>query len=412
MNLLSHKRIVLGVCGGIAAYKSAELVRLLRGAGAEVRVIMTAGAKEFVTAKTFQALSGGPVWSDWSDDKSAMDHVELARWADRILVAPATAETLARLAHGRADDLLAAVCLASTAPLAVAPAMNQAMWNHVATRDNVDLLQRRGVLILGPAVGEQACGDIGPGRMLEASDLVQGLSDSFATGRLAGVRVLVTAGPTREAVDPVRYLSNRSSGKMGYAVAQAARAAGADVTLVSGPVALAAPDGVQRVSVESAQNMLEAVLDCVGAGCDMFISAAAVADYRPADAAAHKIKKQANTRTLSLEPTTDILMTVAALQERPFCVGFAAETEELEAHAQKKRLRKGVDMIAANRVGANLGFETDDNELFLVWEGGSLWLARDRKARLAVQLIEQIADLYSRGAASQDPVEFHAKHSA
>jgi len=402
----------LGVAGGIAAYKSAELVRQLRAAGAEVRVVMTASAQEFVTAKTFRALSSQPVWSGWSDDRSAMDHIELARWADLILVAPATADILARLAQGRADDLLAAVCLASCAPLAVAPAMNRGMWNHAATRDNIAVLDRRGVRILGPAMGEQACGDVGPGRMLEPAALVQAVSDSFATGRLAGVRVVVSAGPTREAVDPVRYLGNRSSGKMGYAIAAAAREAGAVVRLVSGPVALPVPAGVERISVESAQDMLEAVLNCVGAGCDLFISAAAVADYRPVDKAAHKIKKQVGAITLSLEPTTDILTTVAALQDRPFCVGFAAETDELEAHAQKKRLLKGVEMIAANRVGVNLGFEADDNELFLVWEGGSRWLARDRKTRLARDLIAQIAELYSRGSAKQSQSESHAKHSA
>ncbi len=412
MNLLSNKRILLGVCGGIAAYKSADLVRQLRAAGAQVRVVMTAVAKEFVTEKTFQALSGDRVWSGWSDDRSAMDHIDLARWPDRILVAPATADTLARLAHGRADDLLTAICLASSAPLAVAPAMNQAMWNHMATRDNVETLVRRGVRILGPASGEQACGDVGSGRMVEPAALVQAMADSFATGLLAGVRVLVTAGPTREAIDPVRYMGNRSSGKMGYAVAQAARDAGADVRLVSGPVTLAAPAGVPRVSVESAQEMLEAVLEHVAAGCDIFISTAAVADYRPAAMAPQKIKKQAATKTLDLEPTTDILRTVAAMDTRPFCVGFAAETEEVETYAQKKRLLKGVELIAANRVGVNLAFESDDNELFLVWEGGSCWLERDTKTRLAVRLIEVIAGQYPRTSAGQNPTECHAKYSA
>ncbi|MDT8386075.1 MAG: bifunctional phosphopantothenoylcysteine decarboxylase/phosphopantothenate--cysteine ligase CoaBC [Thiogranum sp.] len=412
MNLLSNKRILLGVCGGIAAYKSADLLRQLRAAGAQVRVVMTAAAKEFVTEKTFQALSGERVWSGWSDDRSAMDHIDLARWADRILIAPATADTLARLAHGRADDLLTAICLASSAPLAVAPAMNQAMWNHMATRDNVDALVGRGVHMLGPASGEQACGDVGAGRMMEPADLVQALADSFATGLLTGVRVLVTAGPTREAIDPVRYLGNRSSGKMGYAVAQAAREAGADVHLVSGPVQLAAPAGVPRVSVESAQEMLEAVLARLAAGCDIFISTAAVADYRPAAMAPQKIKKQAGTKTLDLEPTTDILMTVAAMDARPFCVGFAAETEEVEAYAQEKRLLKGVELIAANRVGVNLAFETDDNELFLVWEGGSCWLERDIKTRLAARLIEVIAEQYFRTTGGKNSAEYHAKHSA
>ncbi|MCO6413675.1 MAG: bifunctional phosphopantothenoylcysteine decarboxylase/phosphopantothenate--cysteine ligase CoaBC [Thiogranum sp.] len=412
MNLLSDKRILLGVSGGIAAYKSAELVRQLRAAGAVVRVVMTRAATEFVTARTFQALSGQPVWSDWSDDRTSMDHIELARWADRLLIAPATADTLARLAHGRADDLLGAICLASTAPLCVAPAMNQGMWRHAATRDNVRYLQERGVAILGPAEGAQACGDNGPGRMLEPEALVRALSDSFSSGALAGVSVVLTAGPTREAVDPVRYISNRSSGKMGYAIAAAARDAGARVELISGPTALDAPVGVHLTRVESAGDMLAAVLDRVEAGCQLFISAAAVADYRPARPAAQKLKKQAQQWSLPLEPVADILATVSALPRRPFCVGFAAETEDVEQHAQKKRLLKGVELIAANRVGRNLGFDTDDNELLLVWEGGSRLLARDSKTRLARLLIEQIATLYSSQPCLRISTENDAKHSA
>ena len=411
MNYLAQKRILLGVSGGIAAYKSAELVRRLRAEGALVRVVMTAAAAEFVTARTFQALSGEPVWCDWSDDRTGMDHIELARWADRILVAPATADTLARLAQGRADDLLAAVCLASDVPLLVAPAMNQAMWRHPATRDNVERLAERGVQVCGPAQGEQACGDVGPGRMLEPQELVELVSCSFTSGLLAGLKVLITAGPTREAIDPVRFLSNCSSGKMGYAIAMAAREAGASVELVSGPVVLETPAGVKRTLVESAQEMLDAVLARVS-GCDLFIATAAVADYRPANPVGKKIKKQASDWSLQLEPVTDILATVAALENRPFCVGFAAETEQLEKYAQKKRMSKGVEVIAANRVGDGQGFESDDNELLLVWEGGKHLLARDTKTRLAQQLIEQIASLYSRQSTKQTVSEHHAKHSA
>ncbi len=411
MNLLAEKRILLGVSGGIAAYKSAELVRRLRAAGAMVRVVMTSAATGFVSARTFQALSGEIVRCGWSDDQSGMDHIELARWAERILIAPASADTLARLAQGRADDLLAAICLASRAPLLVAPAMNQAMWRHAATRDNVQRLLERGVQVCGPDTGEQACGDVGPGRMLEPQILQQVLSDSFANGRLAGLKVVVTAGPTREAVDPVRFLGNRSSGKMGYAVARAAREAGASVALVSGPVALEAPTGIQRVMVESAQEMLEAVLARIE-GCDIFIATAAVADYRPVAPEPQKIKKQASDWSLQLEPVPDILAMVAALEKRPWCVGFAAETEHLEQNARKKRMHKGVEMIAANQVGGELGFESDNNELLLVWEGGERQLPVADKNLLADQLVEQVADLYADQNTAHEPLENHAKHSA
>ena len=411
MNTLFDKRILLGVSGGIAAYKSAELVRRLRVDGARVRVVMTASAAEFITARTFQALTGEVVFSDWSDDGTGMEHIELARWADRILIAPATADSLARLAQGRADDLLAAVCLASEAPVMVAPAMNQAMWRHAATQDNVELLRRRGVQICGPAEGEQACGDVGPGRMLEPQELLQALSDSFSNTRMAGLKVLITAGPTREPIDPVRFISNRSSGKMGYAIARAAREAGASTELVSGPVSLDVPPGVGRVMVETGQQMLDAVLQRVG-DCDIFIATAAVADYRPAKSASQKIKKQAIDTSLQLKPVADILATVAALEQRPFCVGFAAETGQLEQYAQKKRLGKGVELIAANRVGNGRGFERDDNELLLVWEGGSCWLPEDSKTHLAQKLIEKIVSLYSRQSNKQTSSEQHAKHSA
>jgi phosphopantothenoylcysteine decarboxylase/phosphopantothenate--cysteine ligase len=410
MNFLSGKHILVGVCGGIAAYKSAELVRQLRGAGAKVRVVMTATAGDFVGARTFQALTGEPVWQGWSDDRSGMDHIELARWADRVLIAPATADLLARLAQGRTDDLLAAVCLATRAPLLAAPAMNQAMWRHPATQANAALLRGRGVQLCGPEAGEQACGEVGPGRMQEPSRLIAALSGSFGSGLLAGLRVLVTAGPTREALDPVRFLSNRSSGKMGYAVAAAAREAGAAVTLISGPVSLDAPAGVALVRVESAQDMLDAVMVHAGE-CDIFVAAAAVADYRPAQIAPHKLKKQAAELTLTLEPAPDILATVAALRPQPFCVGFAAETQDLSRHARMKRLGKGVAMIAANLVGPGLGFDADDNSLLLVWEGGELQLGKDTKYRLAVQLIEHIAARYQASVHHSDP-ESHAKHSA
>lgn len=410
MDFLSGKHILVGVCGGIAAYKSAELVRLLRGAGARVRVVMTATAGEFVGARTFQGLSGEPVWQGWSDDRSGMDHIDLARWADRVLIAPATADMLARLAQGRADDLLAAICLATEAPLLVAPAMNQAMWRHPATEANCALLGQRGVRLCGPDTGEQACGEVGPGRMLQPDALARIVSESFREDVLAGINVLVTAGPTREPLDPVRYLSNRSSGKMGYAVAVAAREAGANVTLISGPVALPAPGGLSLVRVEAAQEMLEAVLRRV-CDCDIFIAAAAVADYQPAEIAARKLKKRASDWTLALKPVPDILATVASLQSPPFCVGFAAETEQLQRNAQAKRRAKGVAMVAANKVGAGLGFDADDNALLLVWEGGQLQLEKDSKYRIAKQLIEQIAGRYKVSANVTDR-ETHAKHSA
>jgi phosphopantothenoylcysteine decarboxylase/phosphopantothenate--cysteine ligase len=409
MSFLAKKQILLGVSGGIAAYKSADLVRQLRAAGACVRVVMTPAAREFVGERTFRALSGEPVWCDWRDDRTGMDHIDLARWADRILIAPATADTLAKLAQGRADDLLSAICLASERPPAVAPAMNQAMWRNAATRDNMETLQRRGISVWGPAEGEQACGETGPGRMLEPAELVRRLSDSFSSGVLAGIRVMVTAGPTREPIDPVRYLTNRSSGKMGYAVAEAAREAGADVVLISGPTALDTPAGVETFRVETAAEMLDAVQAQLAVGCDLFIGTAAVADYRPAVPAASKIKKQADVLSLALQPVTDILASVACSEPRPFCVGFAAETENLLSHAQKKRMAKGVELIAANQVGAGLGFDTDDNELLLVWEGGSRRLERAPKTRLARQLVQQIAELYAGGGTTQ---EDHAEHSA
>ena len=391
---LSNKRILLGVSGGIAAYKSAELVRRLREAGAEVRVVMTAGAMRFITPLTLQALSGQPVRTEVFDAvaEAAMGHIELARWADAVLIAPASANTLARLAQGLADDLLSTLCLATRAPLLVAPAMNQAMWDNPATQANIATLRERGVRICGPGSGSQACGETGPGRMLEPQELAAELAKTFATGALTGLRVLITAGPTREAIDPVRYISNRSSGKMGYAVAQAAHEAGAEVVLVSGPVSLPAPAGVRRVLVESARQMHAAVHEALD-GADIYIGAAAVADYEPATVAPHKIKKCSETMTLDLVRAPDILATVAALERRPFVVGFAAETQDVEANARAKLEGKRLDMIAANRVGDGIAFDQDENALLLLWRGGREDLATSGKLELARRLVARIASV-------------------
>jgi phosphopantothenoylcysteine decarboxylase/phosphopantothenate--cysteine ligase len=392
---MRDKRVILGVTGGIAAYKSAELVRRLIERGAQVQVVMTARAREFITATTLQARSGRPVRESLWDGaaEAAMGHIELARWAELVLVAPATADFLARLAGGRADDLLTTLCLATTAPIVVAPAMNQQMWANIATQANVATLEGRGVRLLGPAIGDQACGEYGPGRMLEPTalaDLVEPLIP--ADGPLRGRRVLITAGPTRESIDPVRFVSNRSSGKMGYAVAQAMRAAGAEVVLVSGPVALAAPPGVRRLSVESAVQMHEAVQQELP-GCDVFVATAAVADYRPTAIAGSKIKKKTEQMTLEMTRTTDILATVAARADRPFVVGFAAETDAVEQHAREKLLRKNLDMIAANEVGATKAFDCEDNALLVLWRGGGrAELPRASKSELATALVALIAE--------------------
>lgn len=393
---LSNKRILLGVSGGIAAYKSADLVRRLREAGALVRVVMTAGATQFITPLTLQALSGQPVRSAVfdADAEAAMGHIELARWADAVLIAPASANTLARLAQGLADDLLSTLCLATRAPLLVAPAMNQVMWEHPATQANLATLAGRGVQICGPGIGGQACGEFGPGRMLEPSELITQLAGRFVTGALAGLRVLITAGPTREPIDPVRFISNRSSGKMGYAVAAAALEAGARVTLITGPVALASPSGVECIAVDTAQEMHAAVL-ARATDCDVFIATAAVADYRPQEVAPHKLKKQAASMQLGLQRTPDILAAVAALHPAPYTLGFAAETERLAEHARGKRMAKSVDMIAANLVNLpGQGFESDENALTLYWEGGEHSLPRMSKAQLARELVAQLAIRY------------------
>jgi phosphopantothenoylcysteine decarboxylase/phosphopantothenate--cysteine ligase len=404
---MQGKHILLGVTGGIAAYKSPDLVRRLRERGAEVQVVMTAAAREFVTPTTFQAVSGRVVRTDLWDAaaEAAMGHIELARWADAVLIAPATAGFLARLATGQADDLLATLCLATEAPLIVAPAMNHVMWANAATRANVATLTGRGVQVLGPAAGDQACGEVGEGRMLEPTELaerVAALLDSGARtggtrGTLAGRRVLITAGPTRERIDPVRFISNRSSGKMGFAVAQAAREAGAAVVLVTGPVSLPTPAGVERVDVESAADMLAAVLRALP-GTDIFISTAAVADYRPVRVAEHKMKKTAATLDLSMELTADVVATVAARAERPFVVGFAAETQAVEQNARGKLMQKNLDMIAANEVGHDKAFDSDDNQLVVLSRGARHELPRADKLTLARGLVALVAADFSARA--------------
>jgi phosphopantothenoylcysteine decarboxylase/phosphopantothenate--cysteine ligase len=393
MSVLTGKRIVVGVTGGIAAYKSADLVRRLRKAGAEVRVVLTAGGARFITPLTLQAVSGQPVHERWLDAEaeSGMGHIELARWADAVLVAPASANILARLAAGLADDLLTTLCLATNAPLAVAPAMNQQMWQHPATAANMKTLAERGVQVFGPAEGEQACGDVGPGRMLEPEELLDRLAGMFGAGALAGHTVLVTAGPTFEAMDPVRGISNPSSGKMGYALAAAAAEVGARVVLVSGPVALADPTGVETIRITSAQEMHDAVLAHL-AGTDIFIGAAAVSDYAPVKRASRKLKKDAPTLTVELTRTPDILAAVAAGGQRPFTVGFAAETEDLEKNARAKLLRKGLDLIVANHVGVpDSGFGHDHNEAVLISRTGARPIPRMSKRELARLLIADIA---------------------
>jgi len=391
----SPRRILLGVTGGIAAYKAAELVRRLKERGADVQVVMTDGAQRFVTPLTFQALSGRPVRSGLFDEaaEAAMGHIELARWAELVLVAPASADFLARLAGGHADDLLTTLCLGTAAPVWVAPAMNRLMWANPATQANAATLGERGVRLLGPASGEQACGETGPGRMLEADALAAEVFAAETNGPLAGLKVVISAGPTREPLDPVRFISNRSSGKMGFAVAAAARDAGAEVTLVSGPVALATPAGVRRIDVETAEQMYQAVHAAV-AGADVYIGAAAVADYTPARCAKDKIKKTSDCFELSLQKAPDILASVAALERRPFTIGFAAETTDVEKHARDKLARKHLDLIAANEVGADRAFDREDNALLVLWPGGRRELALKSKTELAREFVALVAERY------------------
>ncbi|ANX04140.1 bifunctional phosphopantothenoylcysteine decarboxylase/phosphopantothenate--cysteine ligase CoaBC [Immundisolibacter cernigliae] len=396
MNALANKHILLGVTGGIAAYKAPELVRRLRDAGAQVQVVLTAAGGAFITPLTLQAVSGQPVHQELlsAQAESGMGHIELARWADLILVAPCTADFMARLAHGLAGDLLGACCLAARVPIAIAPAMNAGMWDSPATQRNLRQIMADGVQVWGPGSGSQACGEVGAGRLLEPLELVDRgaalLGGESNAGALAGRKVLMTAGPTFEDLDPVRYLGNRSSGRMGYAVAQAAREAGAEVLLISGPVALADPPGVTVQRVRSALDMHRAVLDAV-AGMDVFIGTAAVADYRPAQPAGQKIKKTRESLTVELVRNPDILAEVAARADRPFTVGFAAETDDVLGYARRKLEEKRLDLIAANTVGAGQGFEVDDNALTLLWPGGQQELPRASKAALARDLINVIA---------------------
>lgn len=396
MNFLHNKNILLGVTGGIAAYKSVILVRRLRDLGANVRVVMTDAAREFITPLTFQAVSANPVHSSLLDPEAeaAMGHIELARWADAIIVAPATANTIANLANGQADDLLTTLCLASGAPLAVAPSMNQAMWAKSSTQQNIEQLKQNDVVILGPASGQQACGDTGEGRMLEAEEIVESLQQLFDKKILSGVRVMVTAGPTREAIDPVRYISNHSSGKMGYAIADAALAAGASVELISGPTGLPVNERIKMTAVESALQMQQAVQADIDE-IDIFIAVAAVADYRVENIAAQKIKKNEDAMTLRLVKNPDILAEVAARKDRPFCVGFAAETEKLEQHAKNKLLGKNLDMVIANRVDqADSGFNSDYNGATVIWAEGQQVFEKTTKTRLAAEIISFIASHY------------------
>ncbi len=395
---LFNRNILLGVSGGIAAYKSAELIRQLQDKGATVRVIMTRGAQEFITPLTLQALSGNPVHSELLDEEAemGMGHIELGRWADLLLIAPATADLIARLATGRADDLLTTVALATAAPLMLAPAMNQQMWRDQATLSNCAALTARGATLVGPAQGEQACGDVGPGRMEEPSLIADQAAALFSSGALAGKRVVITAGPTREALDPVRYISNHSSGKMGFALAQAAVDAGAQTTLIAGPVALATPEHATRIDVESAEDMLQRALE-LAQDCDIFIACAAVADYRPAQQQTQKIKKQGETIALELVRNPDIVASVAAEPGNRFTVGFAAETTDVLAYARGKLENKGLDMIVANDVSdADIGFNSDNNAVTLVWPGGEEVLPSARKSVIASQLIARIAERTSQ----------------
>ncbi|MCV2218593.1 bifunctional phosphopantothenoylcysteine decarboxylase/phosphopantothenate--cysteine ligase CoaBC [Thauera sp. Sel9] len=392
MNTLQGRKIVVGVTGGVAAYKAAELVRLLGKAGADVHVVLTEAGARFVTAVTFQALSGNPVWSDLWDARmpNNMAHIDLGRDVDAILVAPATADFIARLAQGRADDLLTTLCLARDVPLIVAPAMNRQMWEAPATQRNVALVRGDGVTLFGPVAGEQACGEVGMGRMLEAEELLEHLEAYFVSKRLAGRKVVLTAGPTFEAIDPVRGITNISSGKMGYALARACAQAGAEVVLVSGPVALPVPAGVRRLAVAGARDMREAVLAALP-GADVFIGVAAVADYRPLEVAEHKMKKKDGILTLELTQNPDILAEIAALPDAPFCVGFAAESRDLDAYAEGKRQKKRLPMLVGNLVQDGMG--SDDNVVVLYDDGGRHPLPRAPKAELARGIVEHLAGL-------------------
>lgn len=405
-------RVLLGVTGGIAAYKAPEIVRRLTEAGAEVQVVMTRAAQQFVGPAALQAVSGRPVRLDLWDTaaEAAMGHIELARWADRVIVVPATANFIAALAAGLANDLLTTLCLATEARVSLAPAMNRVMWMHPAVQQNCATLKSRGVRLLGPADGEQACGETGPGRMLEPADIAAALLAEpawLAPQLLAGVKLVITAGPTREPIDPVRYITNRSSGKMGYAVATAAAEAGADVVLISGPVQLPAPPGVRRILVETAEEMFREA--CASAeDAAVFIGCAAVSDYRPPIVAPQKIKRTDEALTLDLVRSPDTLAAIAALPNGPFTVGFAAETEKLREHALKKLEAKKVDMIAANQVGPACGFDRETNALEVFWRGGSAALGEDTKLAVARRLIALIGERFRASRRGDSAAESQA----
>ncbi len=401
---LANRKILLGVCGGVAAYKAPDIVRRLQDRGAKVRVVMTRSACEFVRPLTFQAVSGEEVLVELLDERAeaAMGHIELARWADLVLIAPATANTMAKIAAGIADDLLTTLVLATRAPLLVAPSMNNAMWENQATQSALRTLVDRSAQILGPASGAQACGEYGPGRMLEPTEIAERCEQQLPVKPLfqRPVKIVITAGPTREDIDPVRFISNHSSGKMGYALAAAALRVGAQVALVSGPVRLDAPAGAQLLSVGSARQMHEAVMGSID-DADIFIAVAAVADYRVVDQSDHKIKKTESRMSLQLERNPDILADVASAAHKPFCVGFAAETQQVEHYARDKLKRKNLDMIVANRVGvADGGFNSDNNAVEVFWDGGSKGYGSRSKSDLAIELMVLIADRFAQGERS------------
>jgi len=394
-NYLNNKRILVGITGGIAAYKAAELVRMLKQRGANVRVVMTEAATTFITPMTLQALSAQPVHTTLLDEKAeaAMGHIELAKWADRIIVAPASAGFIARIAQGQANDLLTTLCLASKSPLMLAPAMNQQMWASKATQDNIEIIQARGIELLGPAIGEQACGDIGLGRMIEPDAICEIVNRHFSSDLCAGMNVLITAGSTQEAIDPVRYLSNHSSGKMAYALAEAFIEAGASVTLVSGPTNLTISDSVNKINVISALDMLQAVKDNIQDNT-LFIAAAAVSDYRPVEVSSQKIKKNEDKLTLELIKNPDILKEVAVNYPEITCIGFAAETNDLIVNAKKKLHDKKLSMVIANQVGiAQSGFQSDDNKVSVITKTGVCDIEKMSKKKLARILVEKIADM-------------------
>jgi len=400
-------RVLLAAGASVAVYKACDLASKLTQGGDAVRAVLTAQAARLVSAQLFEAVSGEPAYTSEFDEtrRGAMDHIELARWADVVLIAPATAEVMARIVSGAAPDLLTTICLATEAPIALAPAMNRVMWSNPATQSNREVLEQRGIHILGPGTGSQACGETGAGRMLDPDTIaatVCGLSVGKGEGRLVGKMVVVTAGPTREAIDPVRYITNRSSGKMGYAVARAAAAQGAEVMLVSGPVNLPEPPGIEVHHVTTAAEMYEQTHRLIDKA-DIFIAAAAVADYRPADVPKQKIKKNNESTSIELIPCPDILASVAALEEAPFTVGFAAETENVEEYARSKLEKKKLDMIVANQVGHDRGFDRDDNELSVLWENGKKDFATATKIELARDLIELVAQRFyaARGAGTQ-----------